>query len=183
MKRLCLPIPMYECSAVSTVGFILLLISTAFVEIIRKMSNSNTPSMCSNNTMPRNNPDNNIEPSSLEFGAESPIHSFCAVQSLFEVTHLQFPGSTIALSIISLQVFIGIPNEGNSSDSLMVVPILSNSSALQLPGISLCPHTQVIQISYRFATSFRHLGQSYTVLVLIALESNALIVNIIFTVA
>ena len=46
----------------------------------------------------------------------------------------------------------------------MVLPLLTKSSALQLPGISLCPGAHVIQTSYRFTISLRHLRQLYTVL-------------------
>ena len=49
----------------------------------------------------------------------------------------------------SLQVSKGKPNAENSSESLMVVHVLFKSPALQLPAISLCPCTHVIQTSYR----------------------------------
>ena len=48
-------------------GYVHILISTAYVEIIRKVSKTNTPRMCSYNAMPRNNPNNSAEPYSLEF--------------------------------------------------------------------------------------------------------------------
>ena len=88
---------------------------------------------------------------------------FCTVLPLFKAAHPLLTMSTIALSIIDLQVPKGIPNVENSLESSMI-PLLANSSALQLLGISLCPGTHVRQTSYRFAISLRHLRLSYTVL-------------------
>ena len=99
---------------------------------------------------------------------------FHGVLPLSETAHLLLIRSTIALSIISLRVPRGIPNVENLSESSMVVHLLVKSSALQFPGISLCRGTYVMQTSYRFAISLRHLRQSYNVLEFITLESFAL---------
>ena len=99
---------------------------------------------------------------------------FHVVLPLSEATHLLLTRSTIPLSIISLQVLKGIPKVENSSKSAMVMPPLAKSSAMQLPGIFLCPGTFVIHTKYQFAISLRHLRQSYTVLKLITLDCNAL---------
>ena len=98
---------------------------------------------------------------------------FCAVLHSFEPAHLLLARSTIALAIISLQALKGISNVEKSSESSMVISFLANSFDLQLPEKFLCQGTQMIQTSYRLATSLRHLRQSCTVLEFITLESNA----------
>ena len=56
---------------------------------------------------------------------------FCAVLPLFETEHLLLTRSTIALSILSLQIPKGFPNVENSSESSIVVPLLASSIPLQ----------------------------------------------------
>ena len=88
-----------------------------------------------------------------------------------EAAHLLLAESTIVLSIISLQVLRRMSRFRNSSKSSTIVPRLVNSSALLLPGISLCPGSHTIWISYRSAILLRYLRQPYTVLEFITLET------------
>ena len=113
--------------------------------------------------MPRNNLDDTAEPACLEFKLSrspppiQPWQDFFAVLPLSEVPHPLFTRSTIALLIISPQVVKGIPNVENSSESLMVVPLLANSSALQLPEISRMSRypcdTNIISVCHLIETS------------------------------
>ena len=59
--------------------------------------------------------------------------------------------SMIALSIISLQVLIGISRFENSSEISIVVPHLASSSARQLPGYTVPRYPYDMDI-----TSFRY---------------------------
>ena len=135
--------------------------------------------MHSCNTMPRNNPDNSAETFWCLSKAPTRFLTrlgqiFCVILPFSEAAHLLLTRSTISLSIINLQIPKGIPNIENSLESSTAVPFLAKSSSLQLPEISLYAGIHVIQTSYRFASSLRHLRRLYTVFEFITLESNAL---------
>ena len=109
-----------------------LLISTVSIESIRKVSKTPWTRMCSNNIMPCNNADKwvlsllfwNLNGVAVLIYLSNLDQSFRAVLPLSAAAHLLLMRSTIALSIISLQVFKAITKVKNSSESAMVVPLL-----------------------------------------------------------
>ena len=83
-----------------------------------------------------------------------------------KASHLSLTELTVALSIMSLQVHIEMPR----FESLLIVPRLASSLALQLPGIPLCTGDPTIWISYRYTILSKYLRLPYTVLEFITLE-------------
>ena len=115
-----------------------LLIPTASAEFIRKVSKTNTSRMCSYNTMVCNNHDNTIIKQSRRANPIQPLSDISRRSAFIRScppTVDKIHGCNVNYKLAGPK---GIPNVMNSSESSQVVPLLAQSSALQLPGISLC---------------------------------------------
>ena len=117
------PIKCQVCGQYVENNLTLLHISTDSAEIIFKLSNTNTPLIRSYNTVPRNNPDNNTEPTSLEFKQNcarllsSLGHISSTIRHISEAADLLLSRSKIALSIIRLQVSKTMPDVENTQSA------------------------------------------------------------------